>query len=149
MSTVTTEEIAEFLKNVPMFRELKPRQLKKLAGRARVRDYDAGTTIVEHGADGIGLYIIARGTADVRRVHHNEEGEHSHTIDRLERLAFFGELSLLDDAPRSASVVATSDVKAVLLTKLDFLDVLQDEPQIAIVVLKEIAHRVRRIVTNL
>lgn len=125
MSTVSVDEIAEFLGKVPMFRDLKPRQLKKLAERARVRDYTEGDTIVEQGAEGIGLYIIARGTAEVQRIHTDGNAL---TIDQLERFAFFGELALLDDAPRSASVIAASDVKAVLLTKLDFLDVLEDEP---------------------
>lgn len=143
---VTIEEITEFLGKVPMFRGLKPRQLKKLAERARVRDYDAGSVIVAQGTVGIGLYIMARGKAVVKRVH--PDGV-SRQLDVLERLAFFGELSLLDDAPRSASVLAESDVKAVVLSKLDFLDELEDDPKMAVVLLKQLAHRFRRIVTNL
>lgn len=144
--SVTIEEITEFLGKVPMFRELKSGQLKKLAQRARVRDYAEGEAIVEQGSEGIGLYIMARGTAEVKRIHADGETRH---IDTLERFAFFGELSLLDDAPRSASVIATSEVKTVVLSKLDFLDELEDEAQMAIVVLKQLAHRFRRIVTNM
>jgi len=143
---ITIDEIAEFLAKVPMFRGLKPRQLKKLAERARVRDYSEGDIIVEQGAEGIGLYIMARGTAVVKRIH--ADGE-TRQLDVLERFAFFGELSLLDDAPRSASVIAETDVKAVVLSKLDFLDELEDDPKMAVVLLKQLAHRFRRIVTNL
>ena len=144
--SVTIDEIAEFLGKVPMFRGLKTRQLKKLAERARVRDYAEGEVIVEQGSDGVGLYIMARGTAEVKRIHMDGD---SRLIDTLERFAFFGELSLLDDAPRSASVIAATDVKAVVLSKLDFLDELEDEPQMAIVVLKQLAHRFRRVMTNM
>ena len=143
--SVSTDEMAEFLGKVPMFSGLKKSQLKQLAQRARVRDYDLDTTIVEQGAAGIGLYIIARGTCDVRRVH----GDDFTVIDTLGRFDFFGELSLLDDAPRSATVVATDDVKAVVLSKLDFLDELEDDPSMAVIMLKQLAHRFRRIVTNL
>lgn len=144
--SVTIEEITEFLGKVPMFRELKPGQLKKLAQRARVRDYAEGEAIVEQDSEGIGLYIMARGTAEVTRIH--ADGE-TRKIDTLERYDFFGELSLLDDAPRSASVIATTEVKTVVLSKLDFLDELEDEAQMAIVVLKQLAHRFRRVITNL
>ncbi len=144
--SVTVDEIAEFLGKVPMFRGLKSGQLKKLAKRARVRDYVESDVIVAQGAEGLGLYIMARGTAVVKRIHMDGD---TRTIDTLERFAFFGELSLLDDAPRSASVIAETDVKVVVLSKLDFLDELEDEPQMAIVVLKQLAHRFRRIVTNM
>jgi CRP/FNR family transcriptional regulator, cyclic AMP receptor protein len=145
MSTVTTQDIVEFLAKVPMFTKLKSKQLEKLAARARVRDYDAGSVIVEQGTEGIGLYIMARGIAKVTRMH--PDGSRVE-IDTLERFDFFGELSLLDDAPRSASIIADEPVKAVVLSKLDFLDELEDDPGMAVVVLKELAHRFRRLVSN-
>jgi CRP/FNR family transcriptional regulator, cyclic AMP receptor protein len=145
MSTVTTKDIVEFLAKVPMFSKLKPKQLEQLAARARVRDYEQGSAIVEQGTEGIGLYIMARGIAKVLRVH--PDGT-STEIDTLERFDFFGELSLLDEAPRSASIIATEPVKAVVLSKLDFLDELEDDPAMAVVMLKELAHRFRRLVSN-
>jgi CRP/FNR family cyclic AMP-dependent transcriptional regulator len=145
MSNVTTQDIVEFLAKVPMFTKLKPKQLESLAKRARVRDYEEGSMIVEQGAEGIGLYIMARGIAKVTRIH----GDGSKVeIDSLERFDFFGELSLLDDAPRSASIIAAEPVKAVVLSKLDFLDELEDDPAMAVVMLKELAHRFRRLVSN-
>lgn len=146
MSDITTQEITEFFVKVPLFTQLNPKHIKKLAERARVRDYEAGEVIVEQGAEGIGLYIMAQGSAIVKRSH--TDGS-SIEIDTLQRFDFFGELSLLDDAPRSASVIANEPVKAVLLTKLDFLDEMEDDPHMAIAMLKTIAHRFRRIVTHL
>lgn len=146
MSDITTQDIIEFFAKVPLFTQLKPKHIKKLAERARIRDYETGDLIVEQGAEGVGLYIMARGTASVRRIHANGS---ILDIDKLKRFDFFGELSLLDNAPRSASVIADEPVKAVILNKLDFLEELEDDPQMAIAMLKTIVHRFRRIVSNL
>lgn len=146
MSEITTKHITEFFAKVPLFTRLNPKHIKKLAERARIRDYEAGEVIVEQGKEGIGLYIMARGSAVVKRSH--ADGS-SLEIDTLQRFDFFGELSLLDDAPRSASVIASEPVKAVLLSKLDFLEEMEDDPHMAIAMLKTIAHRFRRIVTHL
>jgi CRP-like cAMP-binding protein len=146
MSEITTQDIIEFFAKVPILSQLKPDHIKRLAQRARIRDYAVGEIIVEQGAEGIGLYIMARGSAIVRRIH--ADGTML-DIDTLERYDFFGELSLLDEAPRSASVIAKESVKAVLLTKLDFFDEMEDDPHMAIAMLKTIAHRFRRIVTHL
>ncbi|MEL6406661.1 MAG: cyclic nucleotide-binding domain-containing protein [Chloroflexota bacterium] len=146
MSDVTVDDITEFLAKISMFRGLKPAQLKKLAERARVRDYDKDQVIVAQNTAGLGLFIMARGEAEVRRLH--ADGNVT-VVDTLSRFDFFGELSLLDDAPRSATVVAIEPVKAVVLTKFDFLDELEDDPKMAITLLKQLAHRFRRVVTNL
>lgn len=146
MSEITTQDITEFFAKVPILSQLKPKHMKRLAERARVRDYAEGEVIVEQGAEGIGLYIMAQGSAVVRRIHANGSNL---DIDILERFDFFGELSLLDDAPRSASIIAKEPVKAVLLTKLDFFDEMEEDPHLAIAMLKTIAHRFRRIVSHL
>lgn len=146
MSDVTVEDITEFLAKISMFRGLKPAQLTTLAERARVRDYEKDQVIVEQNTVGLGLFIMARGEAEVRRLHADGNVV---VVDTLSRFDFFGELSLLDDAPRSATVVAIEPVKAVVLTKFDFLDELESDPQMAITLLKQLAHRFRRVVTNL
>jgi CRP/FNR family transcriptional regulator, cyclic AMP receptor protein len=146
MSEITTKDIIEFFAKVPLFTQLKPKHIKTLAERARIRDYETGDAIVEQGTEGVGLYIMAQGSASVKRIHPNGT---SLEIDTLQRFDFFGELSLLDDAPRSASVIADTPVKAVLLTKLDFFEELEDDPHMAIAMLKILAHRFRRIVTHL
>jgi CRP-like cAMP-binding protein len=142
----TVQEIAEFIAKVPLFRDLKPRHIEKIAKRMRERDYETGDVIVEQGAMGIGLFVMVRGTSRVIR----SLGDGStRELDTLERFDFFGELSLLDDHVRTASVVANEPVKCLVLAKLDFLDELDDEPEMAVPMLKELAHRFRRIITNM
>jgi CRP-like cAMP-binding protein len=142
----TVKDIAEFIAMVPLFRDLKPRHIERIAKRLRERDYEQGAVIVEQGTMGIGLFIMVRGKARVIRSHGDGS---TREIDMLERFNFFGELSLLDDHTRTASVVADEPVKCLVLAKLDFLDELDDEPEMAIPMLKELAHRFRRIITNL
>lgn len=142
----TEKEIAEFIGKVPLFRDLKPKHIKQLAHRMRERDYEKGAVIVEQGTMGIGLFIMVSGIARVMRLHGDGS---SRDIDTLERYNFFGELSLLDDHVRTASVVADEPTKCLVLAKLDFLDELDDEPEMAVPMLKELAHRFRRIITHL
>lgn len=142
----TVEEIAEFLAKVPLFKPLKKRQLEKLAHRVRERDYSAGDVIVEQGVIGIGLFVVVRGPVKVIRIH--ADGT-QRQVSELDRFDFFGELSLLEDAVRTASVIADADSKCLVLSKLDFLDELEDDPAMAVPMLKEIAQRFRRIMTNL
>lgn len=142
----SVDEISRFLAKVPLFRGLKERQLRRLAERMRERDFKAHEIIVEQGNPGIGLYIVVNGEARVLR---KQADGGQVELDRLVRTQFFGELSLLDEAPRAASVVADVDMKCLVLNKLDFLDELQQEPEMAIEMLKEIAHRFRRIISTL
>lgn len=138
----TEAEIVQFLAKVPLFRGLKERQLKRIAGQMRERDYRAGEVIVEQAKMGIGLFIIGRGQAQVIRTH----GDGTVVkLDELNVFDFFGELSLLDEEPRAASVVAVTDMICLVLSRLDMMDILKEEPDIAIEMLKTMANRFRRL----
>lgn len=134
--------ITRFLHTVPMFEGLQDKQLQRLAKRFTERKYNDGETIVTQGTLGIGLFIIESGSANAIR--HNPDGS-SVVVNELKSPDFFGELSLLDDAPRTASVVATSDTKCLVLTQLDFNSVLREDADIPITMLKELAKRLRRL----
>ncbi len=144
--SATVEDIAEFLTKVPLFHGLKESQLIKIARRCRERDYETDEIIIEQGKVGVGLFIVVRG--EVRVVRKNSEGEDVE-LDRLKRTDFFGEMSLLDDAPRSATVIAMEPVKCLALAKLDLLDELTEDGEMGVVMLKTLAKRYRRLVQNL
>ncbi len=135
------EKIMRFLHTVPMFHGLQPRQLSRLAKRFHERSYAAGDTIVKQGTMGIGLFIIETGNADV--VFEHPDGETA-VVNHLGSTEFFGELSLLDDAPRTASVIAVDPMQCLVLTQLDFMSALEEDAEIPIVMLKELAKRFRR-----
>jgi CRP/FNR family cyclic AMP-dependent transcriptional regulator len=140
------DEIAAFLADVPLFSTLPMRHLKKFAMRFHEATYEANEVIVEQDKPGIGLHIVVSGSARVMRKH--DDGSETQ-IDTLLPKHFFGELSLLDNEDRSASVIAQEKTVCLGLRKYDFLDELREEPEIAIEMLRELARRFRRLVQNI
>jgi CRP/FNR family cyclic AMP-dependent transcriptional regulator len=140
------DQITRFLHTVPMFQGLNERQLNRLAKRFKERNYAKGETIVTQGTLGIGLFIIEKGKVEAVREH--SDGTKS-VVNQLASTDFFGELSLLDEAPRTASVIAAEDSTCLVLTQLDFMSALQEDAEIPIVMLKELAKRFRRLMENL
>lgn len=140
------EQISQFLQTVPLFQGLENKQLARLARRFTERTYPVGEAIVNQGALGIGLFIIQTGRAEAIRVQPNGDKQ---VVNKLGPTDFFGELSLLDEAPRTASVVAVEEVKCLILTQLDFMSALHEDSDIPIVMLKEMAKRFRRLMDKM
>lgn len=135
------ENIKRFLHTVPMFQGLSDRQLQRLTKRFTERSYNAGETIVTQGTLGIGLFIIVSGRVEAIREY---PGGEKAVVNVLGPTDFFGELSLLDEAPRTASVIATETTVCLVLAQLDFLSALREDADIPIIMLKEMARRFRR-----
>lgn len=140
------DRIVHFLTSVQLFHGLKDRQLKQIAKRTRERFYKKDDLIVEQGKMGVGLFIIESGQVEVIRT--RPDGT-SFVVDKLGPTQFFGELSLLDEAPRTASVIALEDTHCLALSQLDFIDTLHEDTEMAVVMLKELAARFRRALANL
>jgi CRP-like cAMP-binding protein len=131
-----------FLQKVPLFHGLNNRQLKYLAKRMVVREYFAGQPIVTQGQGGEGFFVIVSGKAEVFR-------QRSDAVDLVVNTFgpndFFGELALLDDGLRTASVVASEPTSCLVLTRWDFLSLLREtDVEMSIVILQELAKRFRR-----
>src|SRR5262249_55237465 len=103
---------------------------------ARERTFAPGATIVQEGEHGIAFFVIVSGHVDVVR------GDGA-VVNHLGAGDSFGELALLDDMPRQASVKAVDEVACLALPRLDFLDALRDQPEIAIQLLKAVAEMLR------
>ncbi|HJX08806.1 MAG TPA: cyclic nucleotide-binding domain-containing protein [Actinomycetota bacterium] len=127
----------DLLKQVPLFANLSTRHLRKLASRCEVVRYPANRTIVRQDARGDSFFVIADGSATVKRG--------TRTIGRLEPGDFFGEMALLDGRPRSASVIATTPLVTVRLMRSEFSKAIDDNPEIARGIMAELASRVRRL----
>ncbi len=136
------ERTAEMLGRVPLFRNLKKRQLQNLARIFINRECAAGEVIVPQGRDGYGFFIIASGGAEAIR--EKADG----TTARLNTFGpgdFFGELALLDNGPRTASVVATEKTECLILPRENFLGVLRRDGEMAVDIMVELAKRFRTI----
>jgi CRP-like cAMP-binding protein len=116
------------LSKVPLFRQLKPKQVKSLARWTTTRSWGPGETIVSQGQMGMGLYCIQTGRVKVTQ--HSTHGERD--VREMEAGEAFGELSLLSDQPRSATVTAVEPTTAVMLDKSQFLAEMHSHPEMAL-----------------
>ncbi|KAF2475548.1 camp-dependent protein kinase A regulatory subunit [Lindgomyces ingoldianus] len=103
-----------FLEEVPLLSSLTPYERSKIADALETRKYPAGTTIIKEGDVGESFYILESGEAEVYKRGVDK------AVNRYKKGDYFGELALLNDAPRAASVVSTSEVKVATLGKDGF-----------------------------
>ncbi len=125
----------DLLAQVPLFAGLSKRHLRQLAEHADVVGFHDRETVVEDGQPGGTFYVILEGAAKVVRG--------GRTIGRLEPGDFFGEISLLDGGPRTASVIADTPVTAIRIFKRSFDKVVSQEPGVASQILAVVARRLR------
>lgn len=131
--------VPEVLKNVPMFSELNPREINKLASIVHLRTYSAGETVFLQGDPGLGMYVIEKGQVSIRMI--TDSGAEKE-LSVLTDGDFFGELSLLDESPRSASAVATVPSKIIGFFRPDLLELLNRSPKIGIKVLLKLSETI-------
>jgi CRP/FNR family cyclic AMP-dependent transcriptional regulator len=128
-------KIIEALKKTPIFAKTSDDSLASLLKSAIQKTVQAGTKIVEKGQSGLGFYLILQGKADVMSGGKKlvEFGEGS----------FFGELSVIDGAPRTADVVAKAETTCLVLSQWAMRSIIGTHPEIALSMLEELAHRLR------
>ena len=131
----TDRKLVEQLKTVPLFSGCSTRELASLGRFLREVDFPAGRMIVQEGRTGTGLHVIVEGETKV------VVGDR--TRRRLGPDAFFGEISLLDRGPRTATVVAETPVRTLTLSAWNFRAALKEHPSMAVKMLEELASRVR------
>jgi CRP/FNR family transcriptional regulator, cyclic AMP receptor protein len=135
-----------FLQNVPLFQGLNNRQLEHLSRRMVERHYAAGQPIVTQGHGGEGFFVIVSGKAEAFR--ERADGEKV-VVNRFGPTDFFGELALLDDGLRTASVIASEPTQCLALTRWDFLAALREDAEMSVIILQELAKRFRRALDSL
>lgn len=116
-----------FLKTVPFFGDLSHWQLKKVSEIVFERTYEHGELIFEYGQPGAALFLIEEGKVGVEI----ESQGVSLQLASLEKGAFFGEMALLDDSPRSASVRALEPTRTLALYRTDLRRLIHSDPQTA------------------
>jgi CRP/FNR family cyclic AMP-dependent transcriptional regulator len=126
---------AELVQGVPLFADLDRRELQGVASSMKERTFNPGQTIAAEGQTGIGFFIIAEGTAKV-----TQGGEDRATLGPGD---YFGEIALIDDGLRTASVTADSELKAYGLTSWEFRPLVEGNASIAWKLLKTMAIRLR------
>src|SRR5262245_3384401 len=108
----------EQLRRAPLFARLDERELTILARMARERQFGAGEDIVRQGEGGIGVYVLVEGR--VRMLRRTREGT-ERELDEVGPGAIFGELAVLDEAPRVATVRAIDPCRCLVLPRWEFM----------------------------
>jgi CRP-like cAMP-binding protein len=123
------------LRSVPLFAGCTDKELEEISKMAKEVQFPEGKQICKQGQTGLGLHVITDGETKVVI--------NGRTRRRLGPGAFFGEMALLDNGPRSAAVVAESEVSTLSLSAWDFKEVVGNHPTIALKVLEEMSKRLR------
>ena len=121
----------DLLKNVPLFADLKGKELKRIAQAMNEKRVDAGQTVTEEGKMGVGFFVIESGTARV-----TVGGEEKRTLGPGD---YFGEIALIADLPRTATVTAETPLRCWGLAPWDFRPIVEENASVAWKLLDSIA----------
>lgn len=132
---------ADMLADIWLFSGASKEDLEKLATFAFTKSFGPGEVIIEEGRTGNGLYVIASGQVEVVKGLHTENPQH---IANLGAGEFFGEIALLGEFPRLASVRTLEDTKCIGIDRWLFLAQIRKQPHMAITMLEVMAERLRR-----
>lgn len=125
----------ELLGRVPIFSDLKQKDLKRLAREVHEVRFEAGTHLTDDDTFGSTFFVIAEGTVDI-----SVKGQ---AVRSLGAGGYFGEMSLVDRNDRSATVVAQTDVTCLVMTRPVFRPFAYDHPEVAWALLEAMVARVR------
>ena len=134
---LTSVERLLFIRAVPIFKELRDDFLVRLASVMNELSFPTNHTIFTEGKEGRSLYIVVSGRVRV----HLENRD----LANLEQGACFGEMSLFDAEPRSASVTTLENCECLMLTQIQLYDAIDETPEIAINIIRLLSRRIREL----
>ena len=140
---MSLNEEVELLRNIPLFARIEPSKLKLLAFTSERLSYQRGQDLCVQGEDGDSAYIIIEGTAEV--IVNTPTGPL--TVAGMKKNDVVGEIAILCDVPRTATVTSTGKTVTLRISKELFFRLITEFPQIAVEVMRELAHRLEK--TNL
>jgi uncharacterized membrane protein len=130
----------ELLANIPLFESLTAEDLASLSGRLEETDYNEGDVIFNQGDEGSSLFLIEDGAVEISY----GEGKAKVRLAALFTGQYFGELSLFDGAPRSATAVAAKRSRLIRLDRKDLVDFVNKNPAAALRIIAEMSERLRQ-----
>ena len=134
------EDNGEFLKSVPIFSELDAERLKQISQLGNRKFYKKDSTVLHENETGSALFVIISGKVKVSR--ESDDGKEV-ILTILNESDFFGEMAILDGLSRSAGVIAIEETELFIIQRTDFLNLLQEHPEISVALLQELTRRLR------
>ena len=136
------KEAVESLRCIPLFSGVGDSDLQQVASLLIERRFPKNKTIVEEGLTGDYMYVLREGQVKVTKL--SADGREK-ILELLDAGDFFGEMSLLDSAPRSATVKTMREARVLALSRSDFLSLLRRSPDLAMAVIQELTRRLRQV----
>jgi CRP/FNR family cyclic AMP-dependent transcriptional regulator len=130
------------LEIVPLFDGLSPEALAKIESRAVARNYPRNAVVISEGDEATSMFIIVSGSV---KVYHTEADGKETILNTQGPGQHFGELALVDDAPRSASVMTQEQSRLLVLSKAAFRECLEESPEVGYHLVQALARQVRRL----
>lgn len=130
------DTIQSVLKRIPVFDKLGKRELPHIERILHLRNYRPEERIFLQGDPGLGMYIIIEGDVEI-----SSEPDR-HLITKLRSGEFFGELSLLDDSPRTATAIALTSCRILCLLQSDLYDLIERKPALGVKILIQLARTI-------
>jgi CRP-like cAMP-binding protein len=124
---------AELLRQVPLFSGCSKKELHKIAAIADEIDLREGKVLTRQGGPGREFFVLLEGSVEVAR--------DGNRINALGAGDFFGEMGLISQKPRNATITTTSPVRTLVITETNFRRLLRDDPRISMKVLETVAER--------
>ncbi|MCH9019601.1 MAG: Crp/Fnr family transcriptional regulator [Proteobacteria bacterium] len=134
---MTLQEDVELLRNIPLFAKIEPSKLKLLAFTAQRLTYNAGDSLFHQGDEGDSAYIIVDGDADVLV----DSPTGPITVATVGKNDFVGEIAILCDVPRTATITAKTTLTTMRISKELFFQLVCQFPQMSIEIMRELARR--------
>ncbi len=124
----------DLISHVPLFASCSKGELRKIASLADEIDLPEGKVLIREGDLGREFFVLVEGKVDVQRK--------GRPLDTLESGDFFGEVALVSNQPRNATVTAITPLRTLVITDRDFRNLLKDSPKIQLKVLEALAARI-------
>ncbi len=143
------EREAAFFRRIFLFQDLEDLEIEQVLDRTHHRDFSAGAVILQEGEPGDSMYIMVSGEVEITKqltLVLDEDTPKERVMIRLkaEDGVYFGEMSLLENAPRSATVTASTDCRLLELFAQDFLELIQQNPAMGAKLLLRLAQLLSR-----
>ena len=131
----------ELLKNTDLFADLDESSLNALCLNARVMIFRKNAMLMSEGESGESLFILKTGCV---KIYVSDEHGHEIVLDNLGPGTYFGEVSLLDDKPRTASAITLGVTEVMIISKSVFITCISENPDIALIIIRAMTRRLRR-----
>jgi CRP-like cAMP-binding protein len=135
---MTLQQDVDVLRRIPLFAKIEPARLKLLAFTSEHVEFQPGEPVCRQGEPGDSAYIVLDGAADV--VVQSDRGPM--TVAHIGRNDIVGEIAILCDVPRTATIKAREPLNTLKISKDTFYRMVGEFPQMAIEIMRELAHRV-------